>query len=234
MKRLKYIKGIRVYSNFEKFALSPYDYVYGEIFSALIRNEHIISPHYDEIYISIDNTIEGAKRSTKYEEKWFKYTVSAIKLEEYQIKNEKVKDEMVFKAICDGLRLITKEDNLDGSKIEKIISKIKLCGIETELIHIEKDYANINLKIVYNVLSDHTKKTTFNLRVFDKSSSTESNFLIANMDLSYVALILDKITLKGENILITGRKSWRADLAREYEKLPLEFKFNLSDVVKKF
>lgn len=229
MKRAVYIKGVRVYPHFENFALHPYAYMYGEIFSTLLRNEKIPSPHYQEIYFSIDKTIEGAKK-VLFAEKWHKYTYSIINIDEYKKKNEKERDQIVFEALCFGLRSIAKEDNLDIQKIERVISTIKEKGVETELVYDEKDHKHFNLKIKYKVLTDHKQKTPFYLQVTNKESGEEATIHIADFQLLWVADSLANMIVKGNEIVIRGKRGVRSGWTREEEKLPEEFKFNLKDI----
>ncbi|WP_404469236.1 hypothetical protein [Sutcliffiella horikoshii] len=64
---VKRIVGVRIYDHFERNTLSPYDYIYSELFSNLLRNAEVKLPDYEEIYFSIGETMEQAKQEIALE-----------------------------------------------------------------------------------------------------------------------------------------------------------------------
>jgi hypothetical protein len=87
---LKRIIGVRLYDHFERNTLAPYDYIYSQLFSNLLRRAEVRSPDYEEIYFSIGETMEQAKQSISIDE-FFKYTYSILNLSEYNQPDEKGK-----------------------------------------------------------------------------------------------------------------------------------------------
>jgi hypothetical protein len=74
---------MRIYDHFDNAELMPYRYIYAEIFGTLLRNANILTPGYQEIYFSVNETLEAAKRELAFE-KWHKYTYCTINIDQYR------------------------------------------------------------------------------------------------------------------------------------------------------
>ncbi len=226
---LKQIIGIRLYDHFERSTLAPYDYIYSQLFSNLLRRAEVKSPSYEEIYFSIGETMEQAKQSIAINE-FFKYTYSAINLSEYNQADDKGKANMVFHSMCEGLRLIADFDHLDIEKIEEVIEYISKNGIEIELIYSTAQNKDILAELVYKVPQNHLTKAEFKLRLTNLKTNSIGIITIDKLDIYYAPYSIGKIHLKKNEIVIKGRNSLRAEVSREIDNLPSEYHFNIDDI----
>ena len=94
---------VRIYDHFDNSELMPYRYMYTEIFGTLLRNADISTPGYREIYFSIDETLEAAKRELAFE-KWHRYTYCSINISEYRKATDQQKEQMLLDSLIDGRR----------------------------------------------------------------------------------------------------------------------------------
>ncbi|WP_226671417.1 hypothetical protein [Metabacillus litoralis] len=227
---LKRIIGVRLYDHFERNTLAPYDYIYSQLFSNLLRRSELMSPDYEEIYFSIGETMEQAKQSIAIDE-FFKYTYSALNLTKYNQADVKGKANMVFHSMCEGLRLITDFDHLEKDKIEGVIEHIAKNGIDMELVYASVSNKDYLVEIVYHVPHSHLTKTEFKLRLTEIETNKTEIVPIDKLDIYYAPYSIGKIQLKKNEIVIKGRNSLRAEVSREVDKLPSEYRFNINETL---
>jgi len=227
---LKRIIGVRLYDHFERNTLAPYDYIYSQLFSNLLRRAEVWSPDYEEIYFSIGETMEQAKQSISIDE-FFKYTYSTLNLSEYNQADDKGKANMVFHSMCEGLRLIADFDHLEKDKIEGVIEYIAKNGINIELIYATARNKDYLVEIVYYVPHSHLTKAEFKLRLTEINTNRTGIIAIEKLDIYYAPYSIGKIQLKKNEIVIKGRNSLRAEVSREIDKLPFEYRFNIKEIL---
>ncbi|MFJ8235507.1 hypothetical protein ACIQ34_07130 [Ureibacillus sp. NPDC094379] len=224
------IIGIRIDDQFDQGTLAPFDYIYSELFSSLLRNAKVMLPNYDEIYVSIGETLEHAKQEIALET-WHKYTYSTLDLSKYLATDDIGKCQLVFESICDGLMLITKFDHLEKEKIEAVINCIKNKGLDMELIYTSKQNKNYLVEIIYKVPKNHLDKAEYKLKVTDlkleKSGVTHIDFI----GTYWAPYSFGKILIKKDEIVIKGRESLRANISRKADNLPSEYIFKISNII---
>ena len=227
----KIIKGVRVYDHFERDTLSPYEYIYSHLFGNLLRRAEVKSPNYNEIYFSIAETMEQAKQSFALET-WYKYTYSTLNLSQYIRSDENGKARMVFDSMCEGLRFIADFDHLDKEKIEDMIDYIDKNGIDMELTYTIVQNKNYIAEIVYSVPHSHLTKAEFKLRLTDLNNKLTGTVSIDRLDIDYAPYSIGNVQLKENEVVIKGRKSLRAEVSRNIDKLPSEYRFNIQEILK--
>jgi hypothetical protein len=226
----KKIIGVRLYDHFERNALSPYSYIYSQLFSNLLRKEEVKSPGYQEIYFSIAEKMEQAKQSFALET-WHKYTYSTLNLSQYQQSDEEGKSKMVFKSMCEGLRLITDFDHLDKEKIEGVIDYINSNGIDTELVYATSKTNDYKVEIVYHVPHSHLTKANFILKLTDINTNSTGSVTIDKFDIDYAPFSIGKIQINKKEVVIKGRNSLKAEISRNVDKLPSEYRFRIDEIL---
>ncbi|WP_261178694.1 hypothetical protein [Anaerobacillus sp. CMMVII] len=228
----KKVIGVRLYDHFERDTLSPYSYIYSQLFSNLLRRAEVKSPDYEEIYFSIAETLEQAKQSFAFET-WNKYTYSTLNLSQYKKSDEEGKSKMVFNTMCTGLRLIADFDHLEKEKIEGVIEYIDRNGIDTELVYANAKNKDYLVEIIYHVPKIHLTKAEFKLRLTEINTNSTGIVAINNLDIDYAPYSIGTIQIKKNEIVIKGRKSLRAEISRDIDKLPSEYRFNIYEVLKR-
>lgn len=227
----KKIIGVRLYDHFERNSLSPYSYIYSQLFSNLLRRAEVKSPDYEEIYFSIAETMEQAKQSFALET-WYKYTYSTLNLSQYKQSDEEGKSKMVFNSMCAGLRMITDFDHLEKEKIEGVIKYLNRNGIDTELVYATDQNKDYLVEIVYNVPHSHLTKAEFKLRLTEINTSSTGIVAIDKLDIDYAPFSIGKIQLKKNEVVIKGRNSLKAEVSRNIDKLPSEYRFRIDEILK--
>lgn len=227
----KKLLGVRIYDTFENGDLAPFAYIYSEIFGNLLRRANIMTPGYEEIYFKIANTIEEAKQSFALEN-WHKYTYGKLNLEQFKNANEDEKSTMLFNTLCEGLRFIAEFDHLDKDKIEQVISTIQENGTQLELIYKSNQNDHYITDVIYTVPRTHAAKAEYKLRVTDVRTGHSGLVFIDHIDTFYAPYSFGEILMKKDEIILRGRKSLRAEISRELDKLPEEYRFNLHDILK--
>ncbi|GLY11028.1 hypothetical protein [Pseudobacillus badius] len=210
--------------------LAPFDYIYSELFSHLLRRADIKLPGYDEIYVSIGETLEDAKQEIAIDG-WCQYTYSAIDLIDYHLRDQEEKAQLVFASICDGLRLIADFDHLEKEKIEKVIHFIQEKGTDIDLVYMFKQNKNYLAEIIYTIPKDHLTKAEYKLQLTDLRSSQSKVVPINFIHTFWAPYSFGQLLIQKEEIVIKGRKSMRAEISRKADKLPDEYRFNITDIM---
>ncbi|PWA11190.1 hypothetical protein DCC39_09455 [Pueribacillus theae] len=223
------IIGIRIYNQFDKGTLAPFDYIYSEIFSNLLRKAKVLLPNYDEIYVNIAETLEQAKQEIALDA-WHKYTYSTLDLSTYLSSDDTGKSKMLFRSVCDGLRLIADFDHLEKEKIEEVIHIIKNNGRDMELTYMSKQNKNYFVEIIYKVPNSHLDKAEYKLRVTDLKTGKSGIAHIDYIHTYWAPYSFGKIIIKKDEIIIKGRESLRAEISRKADKLPDMYIFKISDI----
>jgi hypothetical protein len=226
----KNIIGVRVYDHFDRNTLSPYSYIYSQLFSNLLRKAEVKSPGYQEIYFSIAETIEQAKQSFALET-WHKYTYSTLNLSQYQQSDEEDKSKMVFQSMCEGLQLISNFDYLEQEKINGVIDFIINNGIDTELIYATAQNKDYLVEVVYRVPPSPFAKADFKLRLTDLDTNSTGIVPIDALDIDYAPFSIGKIQLSKKEVVIKGRNSLKAEISRSADQLPSEYRFSISEIL---
>lgn len=222
-RRLVYV---RIYEHFDSAELMPYRYMYGEIFGTLLRNANILTPGYQEIYFSIDETLDAAKRELAFE-KWHKYTYCALKIDQYRKATPEQKEQMLLDSLIDGLRLIADFDHLDKQKIESVIETVSKTKCRTPLTYAIKESSSHEVRIHYEISSDHTQRTPFYITIRNKSTNKEVTKLIDNFNTLWVPHFISKIKLSKDRVEIKGGGGLRGHISRDMDHIPDKYEFAL-------
>jgi hypothetical protein len=223
-RRLVYV---RIYEHFDSAELMPYRYMYGEIFGTLLRNANILTPGYQEIYFSIDETLDAAKRELAFE-KWHKYTYCAINIEQYRTATPEQKEQMLLDSLIDGLRLIADFDHLDKQKIEAVIETVSKTKCRTPLTYAIKENDTHEVRIDYEIGPDHTQKTPFYITIRNKATNKEVIMLIDNFNILWVPHFISKIKLMKDRVEILGGGGLRGHISRDMDHIPDKYEFALN------
>ncbi|MED1383325.1 hypothetical protein [Bacillus mycoides] len=223
------IVGIRIYDQLENGILAPFDYIYSELFSNLLRRAKVKLPNYSEIYVNIGETIEDAKQEISLET-WHKYTYATLNISKYTCSDKYEKSQMLFESVCDGMRLIAEFDHLEKEKIEKVINYIKNNGEDIDLVYAEKENKNYRVEVIYKVPKDFRDEAEYRLKVTDLKSGNIEIVHIDFIDTYWAPYSFGKILIKKEEIIIKGRESFRAEISRKRDKLPSEYSFKISEI----
>lgn len=228
---LKRIIGVRLYDHFERDTLAPYNYIYSGLFSNLLRRAEVKSPNYEEIYFSIAETMEQAKQTIATMDDFFQYTYSTLNLTEYKQADDNGKEKMVFNSMCEGLRLIADFDHLEREKIEGVIDCIANNGMDMELIYATAQNNDYLVEIVYHVPHSPLIKVDFKLRLTEIKTNKTGIVTVNQFDIYYAPYSIGKIQIKKDEIVIKGRNSVRAEVYREMDQLPSEYRFNIDEIL---
>ncbi len=224
------IKGIRIYSQFERGTLAPFDFIYSALFSNLLRRANVLLPNYDEIYINVAETMEQAKQEVALET-WHKYTYATLDLSTYLSSDDTGKSGMLFNSVCEGLRSIAEFDHLEKEKIEEVITSVKNNGLDMELTYASKQNKNYLAEVIYNVPKSFLDKAHYKLRVTELKSGKSGVAHIDFIDTYWAPYSFGKISIKKDEIVIKGRESFRAEISRQADKLPDEYTLKISEVI---
>jgi hypothetical protein len=220
---------VRIYEHFDNAELMPYRYMYAEIFGTLLRNANILTPGYQEIYFSIDETLDAAKRELAFE-KWHKYTYCAINVDQYRKATPEQKEQMLLDSLISGLRLIADFDHLDKQKIEAVIETVSKTKCRTPLTYAFKENNTHEVRINYEVGPDHTQKIPFYITIHNKSTNKKITKLIDSFSILGVPYYINKIKLSKDRVEILGGGGLRGHISRDIEHMPDRYEFPLAEV----
>jgi hypothetical protein len=218
----------RIYDHFDSDELMPYRYMYAEIFSTLLRNANISTPGYQEIYFSIDETLEGAKKELAMLT-WHKYTYCALNIDEYMKATPERKEQMLLDSLIDGLRLIADFDHLDKLKIEAVIDTVRKTRCRTQLIYAAKENDTHAVTIHYEIGKDHTQKTPFYITIRNKETRKAQTKLIDNFSVAWVGHCINKVKLLKDRVEISGGGGVRGHISRDVDHMPDRYEFRFED-----
>ena len=213
MKKNKLLRDIRVFAFLPQGqTLSPFDYIYCEIFLHILQRENFLCPTYHHIYIRVAAQKQDALRDSINMENWYTYGIAVLDYEQYRTMSLEEKERKVFDVICSGLYDVAELDKLDKNILAKAIAEIQLKGLETELIHYSGENKNYKVQISYFVKS-RDEGCPIYLTVKDKSlKKTVRKLLGTAQDTTQLRYWLRHINLTSSSLKIQSAKSFRAGL----------------------
>lgn len=223
---------VEIWDHFGQPGIHPYGYMYSEIFSTLLRNEYLMTPHYKIICLGIARTMDEAKKNSPlYVRYWQKYSYATLDIEAYNNATEELKEKMVFRSICYALRLIADIDHLDKEKIEKVISHVEKKGVNTVLTYRTEENRHFKVAVTYSMLPDHTQPIPFYLSITDKKTLISNTVLINNFIPYYAPYSFGKIVIKNDEVIIRSKGGIRGEINRSSSGLPDEHRFLISAIL---
>lgn len=221
---------VRIYDHFHTAELMPYRYMYAEILGTLLRHANILTPGYQEIYFSVDETLDAAKTELAFE-KWHRYTYCAIDLGKYRKASPEQKEQMLLDSLIGGLRLIADFDHLDREKIEAVIETVSKTKCRTPLTYAMKENSTHEVRIEYEVGPDHTQKTPFYITIRNKVTNKEVTKLIDNFNILWVPYCISKIKLLKDRVEVLGGGGLRGHISRDMDHIPDRYEFPIEVAV---
>lgn len=225
----KLIRDLRVYwDGLPQRALYPYAGQYEKIFLNLLQKNNLMCPGYHHLYIQVAKTFdEGLKKSFSYED-WYVNGIAIIDFETYQKQSEIEKQETVFNLIVEGLKDIANIDKIDLSIIDKVISEIRVNGLNTELIYDIIESKTHILTISYLSRSDEEECPIF-FRLTEKATNKSNKIQVGKAEWHQISFWLQKVTLTSKKIKIKSSNSAQADVWLLGKKRTMEF--NIDDIL---
>jgi len=223
----KLIEGFTVNDPYDLF--NNLSYRYSELFSNLLRSAGVYLPSYSHIHIHIAGSLLEAKQELALEP-WYKMTYGSIDLDRFNKATDTKQEKMLLQSISEGLLLLAEIDHLDRDKIKSVISQVEKNGLNQELTYFQRENKRYKAEVVYHIPKDHVTKTAFHLRVTDLQTNQVAEIFIDNLLTFYAGASLYKIAIKKDEIVISGRSGYQAELMRKSDKLPEKYRFSLEEL----
>jgi hypothetical protein len=219
----KKVRDLRVYYNgLPNKALYPYDYQYTEIFRNLLRSSGLMCPTYHHLYVQVAKTLEDGIRNSFALEDWYVNGVAVINYDDYLGRSESEKEKIVIDLISNGLLDIADIDNLDIAIVKGVTDKVKVKGLDTELIYNQIENTNYVLTITYLSRSMEEQCPIF-FNVLDKKTRHSSRIEIGRADNSQIYFWLQKVTLTKDKIKVKSSGSIEANVYLGDKPRTMEF-----------
>jgi hypothetical protein len=219
----KKVRDLRIYYNgFPNKALYPYDFQYVEIFRNLLRRSDLLCPTYHHLYIKASKTFEDGLRSSISTEDWYVYGVSLLDYEHYLKGTEPEKEKIVIDLISNGLIDIATTDNLDVSIIKNITDKVRIKGLDTELVFDQIENGRHVLTITYLSRSMEEQCPIF-FTVLDKKANRTNKIQIGRAQNFQIYFWLQKVSLTRNKIKVKSSGSIEADVTLSDKPRTMEF-----------
>ncbi len=219
----KKVRDLRIYNNgFPNKTLYPYDFQFTEIFRNLLRHSDLLCPAYHHLYIQASKTFEDGLRNSFSIEDWYVNGISVLDLEKYLKSNDSEKEQMIINLIYNGLLDIATIDNLDVSIIENVTDKVKIKGLDTELVFSQVESTNHVLTITYLSRSMEEKCPVF-FNILDKKTKHSNRIEIGRADNSQIYFWLQKVTLTKDKIKVKSSTSIEANVYLQDKPRTMEF-----------
>jgi hypothetical protein len=205
--------------------LYPYDYQYADIFRSLLSKHELLLPNYDHIFIQI-----GTDHTNPFpEQDWSRNEFVAIDYNGYLLKSEKEKEQIVFNLIIVGIKNIFERDKLDQNILDKTITEVSKCGLETELEFKTIENKKYLLKVTYFSRPLELLNPVF-IELIDKNNSISKKLEIGKIDQLGIFQWLRKITLTNSKILIKSSNSlWANVILKDY---PRTIEYSIDEFLK--
>lgn len=226
----KRLSEIIVSERSNKRILFSFAYQFTEVLSNLLRHADMKLPGYERIVVNIAATVEEAKQDIPLED-WYTLTYSDLNFNEFVSATDEQKFHLLLESIRKGLCLIAEFDHLDKDKFEGVIDKVMHKGLDMELIFGSKQNEKYLAELLYIVPNSPAEKADFNLRLTDFASGKTGVVPVASVGTWRAPHCFGNISIKKKEIVITGRKSFQADLSRKMEKVPEKFTFEISEIL---
>ncbi|QSW88668.1 hypothetical protein J0383_20805 [Flavobacterium endoglycinae] len=114
------------FENIDKLYFTPYDHRLCNKILEKLRERKFRLPDYTHIYLSISNSFENALYEAVRVETWFAYGVAVLEnYTDYENKNEKEKQRIVFDLLKQGLHDIANIDKLDMDVLNEVLNEVE-------------------------------------------------------------------------------------------------------------
>lgn len=227
----KRLHNMGVSEDFNEPSVSAYAYRFTEVLSNLLYRAEVMLPGYDSIVIKVAQTIEEAKQDVALEDS-YSLTFSALDINKFLAGTDEEKFRLMLESIKEGMRLIADFDHLEKGKIEEVMNVVAQNGLDMELVYISKQTDKYSAELLYQVPSGPAEKADFQLKLTDLVSGQMGKVPVASAGTFWAAHCFNRISIKKQEIVITGRKSYQAELTRKMEKLPEKFAFDIAKILK--
>lgn len=183
---------IRLYFTYDLPKPTWYLLSFSDIVLEFLRKERFSCPAYSHIYISIGDTKKDALEQVHEIEKWYRYGIAVLPLKKFLNAPEKKKEQLLLKAIADGLFDVAKRDGLEVATIRAAIADAKKTGVLRETLINQGQNSKYRFHItnlpvrgktgsdIYFSLFDKTEKKEYKWR-FGRLSSLEANWWFFNI-----------------------------------------------------
>lgn len=225
----KRLNDIVVSEYFNEPSVSSYAYRFTEVLSNLLYRAKIMLPGYDRIVFKIAQTVDEAKQDLALEDS-YSLTFSALDISKFLAGTDAEKYQMMFESIKEGMRLIVDFDHLEKDKIEEVMNEVAQKGLDLELVYVSKQNEKYLAQLLYQVPTGPAEKANFNLKLTDLASGQTATVPVASAGTFWAAHCFNSISIKKKEIVITGRKTYQAELTKKMEKLPEKFTFHISEI----
>lgn len=220
----KRVKDLRIYYNgFANKTLYPYDYQYTEIFRNLLRRSDLLCPTYHHLYIQASKTFEDGLRNSFSAEDWYINGISVLDYEKYLKSDEWEKERIVIDLISSGLLDIAAIDKLETSIINDVTNKVKIKGLDTELVFNQVENTNHLLTITYLSRSMEEECPIF-FKLLDKTTGRSNKIEIGRADNSQIYFWLQKVSLTKDKIKVKSSGSIEAGVWLRDKPRTMEFR----------
>jgi len=225
------LAGVRIYAQGELRDVDVRAFAFGQVYGNLLGRAGVLTPGYREIYLYVASTLDEALREFALEP-WYECAPTALNLAEYTAADESTKLVMLSEAYGAALRDIARIDHLDASKVGEVIEDVSVHGLDRDLVLLSKDAARFRCEVVYNPMrADRKGKVPYRLRLTCLESAREGEQKVADLDPWSAPYSLSAIALTRREVVLTARKSMRADIAIRLAKLPSQFRFDCEEVL---
>lgn len=210
-------------------AFYPYSNIYIAIFKNLLMNEDFLCPNYHHLYINVAETYELALRKSVNYENWYFIGIAVIDYDLYLKSDTKGKEQIVFKAILDGLRDIAKIDRLDLNIIERVALKIQEKGMDTDLFLDFVENKKYSLEITYFARGDEEQCPIF-FNLTDKSIDKTYRIQLLKSEISQLFYWISNVKITNTKIKIKSSTSAASQVYLMGK--PKKMEFDIEELIK--
>ena len=214
------LKDLRLYFTYDLPNTFFYLFNFTESLLRVLRHKDFRCPGYNHIYISIGETEEEAIAAAYEVEDWYEFGIAVLPKEKLMNCQIEKREELILKAITNGLHDIAEIDQLDKDAIGEAVQQVKKWGAVYEKIISENQNKKYRFRISGIPIVNKTKDKIY-FSLIDRDEQKEYKWKFGNLPAIEAAWWFFKITVTNKFIRTKPRANMELVLKGKKKELKL-------------
>lgn len=179
----------------------------------------------DHIYINLCNHLpeNSLAISNKNLEKWYRYIDIGLSISKFNALSDTEKDQLIESITFRVLKYICLAANLSLNLVNEVELLIAKLGTEIQIAYKMKETNKYKINISYQI-NPGSSSTRAIVKYFDKKDNSTRQGFIPIQFYDDIYYLVDTIIVKGDDIILNPKKSYRAEFNNKRYKIPIVLK----------
>jgi hypothetical protein len=227
------IEGNSLPNNFGKLFIATNDGVaIGQRIARKLNELKFISGEFDHIDINFTTVLkrDDFKISNRNVEKWLKYIDYGLSPSDFNSLTDSEKELFLNKTTFKVLKTLYEKENQQLKAIDEVENLIRQFNSQININYKTKETNSYKIEISYQIKPNNGSSKAI-IQYFDKKANFQGQTFFYLYFYDDIYPLVDAISVKGNTIILSPKKSFRADLYNQRYKTPLQFEISHLDKI---